>query len=85
VSNAFGSDWALLEAGTFRFRDPVNELRSFIPLRLDDASIKGSLAQFLCINWPPADRELRAVLSMAATEGRKESPVQLRGQGFFPS
>jgi hypothetical protein len=23
-ANAFGSDWALLEAGTFRFRDPLN-------------------------------------------------------------
>ena len=42
----FGSDWAQLEAGTFRFRDPLNRERRFIPLRLDDAPIKGSLAQF---------------------------------------
>jgi hypothetical protein len=54
---AFGSDWAQLEAGTFRFRDPLNKERRFIPLRLDDAPIKGSLAQFLYINWLPADRE----------------------------
>ena len=28
-ANAFGSDWAQLESGTFRFRDPLNkELRS---------------------------------------------------------
>jgi hypothetical protein len=52
-----GSDWAQLEAGTFRFRDPLNKERRFIPLRLDDAPIKGSLAQFLCIKWLPADRE----------------------------
>jgi TIR domain len=45
--NAFGSDWAQLESGTFRFRDPLNKERRFLPLRLDDASIKGSLAQFL--------------------------------------
>jgi hypothetical protein len=32
--NAFGSDWAQLEAGTFRFRDPLNRERHFIPLRL---------------------------------------------------
>jgi hypothetical protein len=44
--NAFGSDWAQLESGTFRFRDPLNKERRFIPLRFDDASIKGSLAQF---------------------------------------
>jgi hypothetical protein len=48
-AHAFGSDWAQLEAGTFRFRDPLNKERRFIPLRLDDAPIKGSLAQFLYI------------------------------------
>lgn len=26
-ANAFGSDWAQLEAGTFRFRDPLNKER----------------------------------------------------------
>jgi hypothetical protein len=57
-ANAFGSDWAQLESGTFRFRDPLNKERRFIPLRLDDAPIKGSLAQFLYINWLPADQEL---------------------------
>jgi hypothetical protein len=56
-ANVFGSDWAQWEAGTFRFRDPLNQERRFIPLRLDDAPIKGSLAQFLFINWRPTDRE----------------------------
>ena len=56
-ANAFGSDWAQLETDTFRFRDPLNKERRFIPLRLDDAPIKGSLAQFLYINWLPPDRE----------------------------
>jgi len=47
-ANAFGSDWAQLEAGTFRFRDPLHasyakrlragrQERRFIPSRLDDA------------------------------------------------
>ena len=56
-AHAFGSDWAQLEAGTFRFRDPLNQDRRFIPLRLDDAPIKGSLAQFLYINWLLRERE----------------------------
>jgi hypothetical protein len=56
-AHAFGSDWASLEAGTFRFRDPLNKDRRLIQLRLDNAPIKGSLAQFLYINWSPADRE----------------------------
>ena len=57
-ANAFGSDWAQLESGTFRFRDPLNKERRFIPLRLDDVPIRGSLAQFLYINWYPADRHV---------------------------
>jgi hypothetical protein len=56
-ANAFGSDWAQMESGTFRFRDPLNKERRFIPLRLDDAPIKGSLAQFLFLKWRPADSE----------------------------
>jgi hypothetical protein len=56
-ANAFGSDWGQLEAGTFRFRDPLNRERRFIPLRLDDAPIKGSMAQFLYINWLRKDRQ----------------------------
>ena len=42
-AQAFGSDWAQLESGTFGrgnlpFRDPLNKERRFIPLHLDDAS-----------------------------------------------
>jgi hypothetical protein len=37
-AHAFGSDWVQLESGTFRFRDPLNKERRFIPLRLDDAN-----------------------------------------------
>jgi small GTP-binding protein len=56
-AQAFDSEWAKLEAGTFRFRDPLNKERRFIPLRLDDAPIKGSLAQFFYINWLPGNRD----------------------------
>src|SRR5262245_61726280 len=56
-TNAFGSDWAQLEAGMFRFRDPLNKERRFVPLRLDDAPIRSSLAQSLYINWLSEDRE----------------------------
>ncbi len=56
-AEAFGSDWARLESGTFRFRDPLNRQRRFIPLLLDDAPIKGSLAQFLYIDWSTPNYE----------------------------
>ena len=49
-ANAFGSDWAQLESGTFRFRDPLNKDLRFLPLRLDAAPIKGSEMRFPCIN-----------------------------------
>jgi hypothetical protein len=68
-ANAFGSDPAAagLESQTFRFRDPLNSAfagrlrrdrkeRRFIPLRLDDTPIKGSLERFQCIRWCPAHR-----------------------------
>ena len=64
--NAFGSDWAQLEAGTFRFRDPLNRERRFLPLRLDDAPVKGSLAHFLYINWLPANREQEYAILLEA-------------------
>lgn len=71
-ANAFGSEWAKLEAYTFRFRDPLNKDRRFIPLRLDDAPIKGSLAQFLYINWCPPDREQEYVKLLEVCRGNVE-------------
>ena len=50
-AHAFGSDWAQLEFGSFRFRYPLNMKRRFLPLRLDDSPSRGSLAQFIFINW----------------------------------
>src|SRR6059036_3250146 len=84
-ANAFGSDWAQLESGTFRFRDPLNKQRRFLPLRLDDAPIKGSLAQFLYINWRPADSEhqyvklLEACNSAAGLHSQNAGPISQQG------
>jgi small GTP-binding protein len=64
--NAFGSDWAQLEAGTFRFRDPLNMERRFIPLRLDKVTVKDSLAQLIYISWLPEARDLEYVKLLEA-------------------
>src|ERR1700691_3832711 len=53
--NSLGSDWAVLESQTFRFRDPLNRGRRFIPVRLDEAELRGSLAQFLYVDWRERD------------------------------
>ena len=53
--NAFGGPWSELEKQTLRFRDPLNNTRRFIPLRLDDTPIQGSLEQFDYVNWQTAE------------------------------
>jgi WD40 repeat protein len=65
-ANAFGSDWARLEGGTFRFRDPMNKDRRFIPIRLDDTPAPGSLAQFKYIDWREGRREAEYQSLLAA-------------------
>jgi small GTP-binding protein len=51
---AFGDDWVHLEVSSLRFRDPLNNERRFVPLRLDDSQINASIAHFLYINWLPS-------------------------------
>ncbi len=69
-----------MEAGTFRFRDPLNQERRFIPLRLDDAPIKGLLTQFVYINWLPQDRkEEYAKLIEACRPQVKPKAAETRG------
>jgi len=44
-AHAFGSDWAQLEAGTYRLRDPLNKASRFIPpgaIRFHQAIPEGS-------------------------------------------
>jgi TIR domain-containing protein len=88
-ANAFGSDWSRLESYTYRFKDPLNKERRFIPLRLDDAPIKGSLAQFLYINWLPAIREQEYAKLIAGVQGEAPWPPTGRvdncGSIFNPS
>lgn len=68
-AHAFDSDWAQLESQTFRFRDPLNRERRFIPVKLDDAPIKGSLAQFLCLDWRTQSAENYQRLMAACQRG----------------
>ena len=77
-ANAFGSDWAQLESGTFRFRDPMNQERRFIPVRLDDSPIKGSLAQFLYVDWCSADgeQEYAKLLETCLTQTDQGGPMR---------
>jgi WD40 repeat protein len=57
-ANAFGPDWDELESRTRPFRDPLNNERRFIPLRLDSAPLDSPLAQFLAIDWQTEPEKL---------------------------
>ncbi len=46
-AQAFGSDWAQLEAGTFRFRDPLIQERGFIPAWLINYKAFGRKQNFV--------------------------------------
>src|SRR5262249_16546843 len=50
-AHSMGADWPALESGVFRFRDPLNSERRFIPLRLDDSPLKPALRLFSHVQW----------------------------------
>ncbi|HEV7904157.1 MAG TPA: TIR domain-containing protein, partial [Pyrinomonadaceae bacterium] len=56
-ANASESEWVTFESQTIQFTDPTNQRRRFIPLRLDDAEIKGALKQFAYVDWRQRDVE----------------------------
>lgn len=74
--NAFGSDWPRLESGTFRFRDPLNRQRRFVPVRLDEAQVPGTLAQFLYVDYRSRDS---ADYSRLLEACRSTSPTGIEG------
>lgn len=49
--NLIQERWPHLEEETFRFRDPTNFERRFIPVRLDDTELPITLRQVECIEW----------------------------------
>lgn len=49
--HTFGEQWSALESETFQFRDPTEEERRFIPLRLDDSPIHESVKQFAYVDF----------------------------------
>ena len=84
-ANAFGSDWALLESYTARFKDPLNKKLGFIPLRLDNSPIKRSLEQFRYIDWTAADttQAYQELVESCRAEASSSSPTRYT-RDFIP-
>jgi len=82
-AHATDSDWSQMEAQTFRFRDPLNRDRRFIPLRLDDTPLRGSLAMIAYIDWrqPVQERAYSALLEACQPPADEENAESL-GQNF---
>lgn len=49
--HASASEWVTFEHYSVLFRDPTNQQRRFIPVRLDDAEIRDALKQFAYVDW----------------------------------
>jgi small GTP-binding protein len=84
-SNSFASDWVTLERQTALFRDPTNAKRRFIPIRLDDCSIKDTLKQYLYIDWRSESDEgyaklLSACRPPATAETILSAPIDVLGR-----
>ncbi|HKQ77659.1 MAG TPA: TIR domain-containing protein [Blastocatellia bacterium] len=89
--HADASDWVTFEHHAVLFRDPMNQQRRFIPVRLDDADVKDTLRQFAYVDWRQrSDEEYARLLaacrppSIAATpsaapQGNSQSSKVLKG------
>jgi WD40 repeat protein len=71
--NAFASEWVTLERHTILFRDPTNQQRRFIPLRLDNAPVNDTIKQFAYVDWRKKSSEQYAKL-LAVCQPQTFSP-----------
>jgi len=85
-ANSLGSDWATVEGQTFRFRDPINRERRFIPLRLDDTEPRGSLRQFAYVDWRQGrgNQSYARLLGACRPEHLRSSSESLPDQSASP-
>jgi len=64
---------------TYHEGDPLNKERRFLPLRLDDAPIKGSLTRFRSLNFPVRPGKHPAMnTATISTKGQLVIPTRFR-------
>lgn len=67
------SDWVTFEQQAVLFRDPTNQQRRFIPVRLDDAELRDALKQFAYVDWRQRSEEQYALLLTARRSAAAEA------------
>jgi small GTP-binding protein len=73
--NSLGDEWGRFEERTLRFRDPGNQDRRFIPLRLDNVSLPATLHQVECIDWRTEDSEAIVAKLVAVCKPPPQRPT----------
>ena len=71
--HASASEWVTFEHHSVLFRDPTNQQRRFIPVRLDDAEIRDALKQFAYVDWRLRSEEQYARLLAACRPAASET------------
>ena len=73
--NTFASEWVTIERNTALFRDPNNQQRRFIPLRIDDCDIRDSIKQFAYVDWRNKDEEqyIKLLIACRSNIGKSTS------------
>jgi hypothetical protein len=59
---AFASEWIKLERSASLFRDPANQQRRFIPLRLEDCQVPDALRRLKYVDWLSENEDIPASL-----------------------
>jgi HEAT repeat protein len=62
VGRSSPSEWVTFERHASLFRDPTNQKRRFIPVRIDDVSVSDALGQFAYVDWRRKDESQYAKL-----------------------
>ncbi|MBI3426241.1 MAG: toll/interleukin-1 receptor domain-containing protein [Acidobacteria bacterium] len=82
--HATAAEWVTFEQHAVRFRDPLNQLRRLLPVRLDDAEMRDALKPFAYVDWRLRSEEqyerLLAACRPAATETARATEPKNQAQ-----
>ncbi|MEO5370721.1 MAG: toll/interleukin-1 receptor domain-containing protein [Magnetococcus sp. DMHC-1] len=80
--HSVGAEWPEMERSTFIFRDPTNKERRFVPLRLDDCTIPGSLKQYSIIDYRKRNKaEYQRLLGVCKIHEHSDPGINHQNKG----
>jgi WD40 repeat protein/GTPase SAR1 family protein len=83
--NTLSTEWFAFERLTSLFRDPANNQRRFIPVRLDDSLPPDSLKQFAYIDWRlQSEEEYARLVAACRPSASKKRPTTKNEEAIKP-